>query len=170
MEECEDEMARALGMNPRKLPSLRPNPHERRKLPVGAFIEECYRERFGAHPQDRERADPQPRSPHDGSDAGAAQVVCDPTSQVEELACYLMNLADDLRQWLASGKAADVLPAVSEELRDIARSLDTGAWISAIPEIPLPPRPGRAASSRVHTSACGAMTTISPSDRRLGPP
>ena len=35
------EMARALGMNPRKLPGLRPSPQQRWKLPVGAFIEEC---------------------------------------------------------------------------------------------------------------------------------
>jgi hypothetical protein len=41
------EMARALGMNPKKLPGLRPSPQQRWKLPVGAFIEECYRKRFG---------------------------------------------------------------------------------------------------------------------------
>lgn len=35
------EMARALGMNPRKLPGLRPSPAQRWKLPVGEFIEEC---------------------------------------------------------------------------------------------------------------------------------
>ena len=40
------EMARALGMNPRKLPGLRPSPQQRWKLPVGEFIEECYRKRF----------------------------------------------------------------------------------------------------------------------------
>jgi hypothetical protein len=34
------EMARALGMNPTKLPGLRPSPQERWKLPVGEFIEE----------------------------------------------------------------------------------------------------------------------------------
>ena len=36
------EMARALGMNPKKLPRLRPAPQEHWKLPVGAFIEECF--------------------------------------------------------------------------------------------------------------------------------
>ena len=35
------EMARALGMNPKKLPGLRPSPQEKWKLPVGEFIEEC---------------------------------------------------------------------------------------------------------------------------------
>ncbi len=140
------EMARALGMNPRKLPTLRPSPHERWKLPVGAFIEECYRKRFGAHPHDYERADPQPRPLPGSSDAYAAKAVCDPTSQAEELICYLMNLADDLRKWLAHGTVPEVLPEVSEELRSIAKALDSGAWISAIPEIPLPRSP-RGASS-----------------------
>ena len=44
------EMARALGMNPKKLPGLRPSPQQRWKLPVGEFIEECYRKRFGGDP------------------------------------------------------------------------------------------------------------------------
>src|SRR6516165_6894952 len=41
------EMARALGMNPKKLPGLRPSPQQRWKLPVGEFIEDRYRKRFG---------------------------------------------------------------------------------------------------------------------------
>ena len=41
------EMARRLGMNPNKLPGLRPGPHQRWKLAVGPFIEECYQKRFG---------------------------------------------------------------------------------------------------------------------------
>jgi len=56
------EMARALGMNPKKLPGLRPSPQQRWKLPVGAFIEECHRKRFGGHPQDHQRVEPEPRS------------------------------------------------------------------------------------------------------------
>lgn len=36
------EMARRLGMNPRKLPRLRPGPEERWKLLVGEFIENLY--------------------------------------------------------------------------------------------------------------------------------
>jgi hypothetical protein len=43
------EMARALGMNPKKLPGLRPSPQQRWKLPVGEFIEECYWKRFGGN-------------------------------------------------------------------------------------------------------------------------
>lgn len=77
---------------------------------------------------------------------GTHQIIL--SGQVGELVCYLMNLADDLQKWRAHGQVTDVLPQVSEELRDIAKALDTGAWISAIPDIPLPPRPTRAASSR----------------------
>jgi hypothetical protein len=47
------EMGRALGMNPKKLPRLRPSPQEDWKLPVGEFIEECYWKRFGAPPRTR---------------------------------------------------------------------------------------------------------------------
>lgn len=47
------EIARALGMNPRKLPRLRPSPPQPWKLPVGEFIEESYRKRFGGGPRDQ---------------------------------------------------------------------------------------------------------------------
>ena len=53
------EMARALGMNPRKLPGLRPSPQERWKLPVGEFIEQRYRKRFGGHPRDEDSRGPE---------------------------------------------------------------------------------------------------------------
>jgi hypothetical protein len=42
-------MARALDMNPKKLPGL-PQPETARNLPVGAFIEECCRKRIGGEP------------------------------------------------------------------------------------------------------------------------
>ena len=52
-------------------------------------------------------------------------------------------------QWLEQGTAArDVLPQVSEGLREITKALDTGAPISPIPAIPLPPRPARSHFSR----------------------
>ena len=47
------DMARALGMNPKKLAGLRPSPQERWKLPVGEFIEECYWKRFGGDTRDQ---------------------------------------------------------------------------------------------------------------------
>jgi hypothetical protein len=67
-------MAPALGMNPRKLPRLRPSPQQRWKLPVGQFIEESYRKRFGGGPRDQHARGGEPRShkpPGADLDAGA---------------------------------------------------------------------------------------------------
>jgi hypothetical protein len=55
-------MARALGMNPKKLPSLRPSPDQRWKLPVSEFIESCYCKRFGGDPLEHPRLDPESQS------------------------------------------------------------------------------------------------------------
>lgn len=52
------EMARALGMNPKKLPRLRPSAHQKWKQPVGEFIEECYRKRFGHGPREPSPSEP----------------------------------------------------------------------------------------------------------------
>lgn len=71
------------------------------------------------------------RRPHDEEAWRNAKTICRLTAQ-----------------WLAHGKVTEVLPEVSEELRDIAKALDSGAPISAIPEIPVPPRSTRAPSSR----------------------
>jgi len=60
-----------------------------------------------------------------------------------------MNLADDLQKWVAHGSIdPEVLPQVREELRAIAKALDTGAPILPIPAIPLPPRPAHPRVSR----------------------
>ena len=150
------EMARALGMNPRKIPGLRPSPQERWKLPVGEFIEQRYRKRLGGHPHDQDSRGPEPRSrkPSTGGvatdlDADVSGRVRDAAWQLSDLACYLVNLADDLQQWLAHGSIdPGVLPQVREELRAIAKALDTGAPISPIPAIPPPPRPTRRDLSR----------------------
>jgi hypothetical protein len=133
------EMARALGMNPKKLPGLRPSPQQRWKLPVGEFIEELYRKRFGGDPLDRRPRDEQVRE----------RVTDVSRRQAEDLACYFVNLADDLQNWLVHGTFdPEVLPQVIEELREIVAALETGAPIPAIPEIPLPPRPTRRGFSR----------------------
>ncbi len=141
------EMARALGMNPKKLPGLRPSPRQCWKLPVGEFIEVCYRKRFG-DPRDR----PEPGSrklPVPRLDVDARKRVRDAASQLEDLICYLMNLADDLQTWLAQGTVApEVLPQVIAELREIAKALETGAPILPIPAIPPSPRPPHHALSR----------------------
>jgi hypothetical protein len=60
---------------------------------------------------------------------------------MSDLVCYLMNLADDLRQWLARGSLDPELPQVRVELEEIAKALDTGAPISPMPAIAAPPRP-----------------------------
>ena len=44
------QMARELGMNPKKFGKLDNHQQERWKLPLGQFIEECYRKRFGQLP------------------------------------------------------------------------------------------------------------------------
>ena len=68
---------------------------------------------------------------------------------VEDLVCYLMNLADDLNAWLAQGVVApEVLPQVIQELREIAEALETGAPVWPIPAIPQPPRRARYALSQ----------------------
>jgi hypothetical protein len=138
------EMARALGMNPRKLPGLRPSPQERWKLPVGEFIEERYRKRFGGDPRDHDPRRPKPSSRKASitdRDADALEPGRDPAWQLSDLVCYLLNLADDLQEWLAYGSIqVEVLPRVREELAAIMAALDTRAPISPIPAIPLPPR------------------------------
>jgi hypothetical protein len=50
------QMARELGMNPKKLGKLDNHKQERWKLPLPLFIEECYRKRFGKEQPD----DPRP--------------------------------------------------------------------------------------------------------------
>ncbi len=44
------QMARELGMNPKKFGKLDNHDQERWKMPLGQFIEECYRKRFGRLP------------------------------------------------------------------------------------------------------------------------
>ena len=141
------EMARALGMNPRKLPGLRPSPQQRWKLPVGESIEERYRKRFGGDPRGHDARGPEPSSREPSTtdrDANASERVRDPGWQLSDLVCYFMNLADDLQKWLAHGTIdPEVLPQVREDLAAIMAALDTRAPISPIPAIPLPPRPAR---------------------------
>ena len=154
------EMARALGMNPRKLPGLRPSPRERWKLPVGEFIEERYRKRFGGDARDHDPRGPELSSGKASStdrDVDASERVRDPAWQLSELVCYLMNLADDLQKWLAHGSIdPELLPQVREELAAIVAAIDTRAPISPIPAIPLPPR-----QARPHVSRRGSLDRTS---------
>ena len=82
-------------------------------------------------------------------DADVPERTRDPAWQLSDLACYLVNLADDLQQWLAHGSIdPEVLPQVREELREIATALDTGAPISPMTSIPVPPQATRRGLSR----------------------
>ncbi len=152
------EMARAIGMNPRKLPGLRPSPQERWKLPVGEFIEQRYWKRFGGHRHDEDSRGPEPRSrqPSTGVvaadlDADVSERVQDPVWQLSDLACYLVNLADDLQQWLAHGSIdPEVLPQVREELGR-SRRLSTAA-------LPVSRRRSTAASTRSRKRSKPAST------------
>ncbi len=104
------EMARALGMNPKKLPGLRPSPQQRWKLPVGAFIEECYWKRFGGPPSNLTRHVLEPGSRRRSlprADAHAPERARDAASQFGDLACYLTNLADDLHRSADLGDPVD---------------------------------------------------------------
>ena len=139
-------MARALGMNPRKLPGLRPSAQQRWKLPVGAFIEECYRKRFdGDRGADVRAPESRPRSRSTiDVDTNVPQRASDLTRQFSDLACYAVNLANDLERWIAHGSIdPEVLPQLCEELREIASALETGAPLSSVPAIPVPPAPMR---------------------------
>ena len=145
-------MARALGMNPKKLPGLRPSPQQRWKLPVGAFIEECYRKRFAGAPEFDGpcRAKGESRSNPDD----ALEMAGKARSQVEDLVCYLANLSDDLQKWLVHGKIAAEVPAqVCREFRKIADALEAGTSIPQMPEIPVPPAPRSTRSGGCERSA-----------------
>jgi hypothetical protein len=131
-------------MNPRKLPRLRPSPQQRWKLPVGEFIEESYRKRFGDGPRDQHARGGEPRAHKpSGADLDASapeHLLRDPACQLSDLACYLVNLADDLQRWAAHGSIdPELLPEIREELQAIAPALETGDPISPVPAIPLPP-------------------------------
>ena len=126
-------MARALGMNPKKLPGLRPDPKQRWKLPLGVFIEECYRKRFGGATEFDGFRRAKRESWSNPDDAGEK-------GQVENLVCYLANLCDDLKRWLVHGKIApEVLAQLRREFREIADALEAGTLIPQMPEIPVPP-------------------------------
>jgi len=135
-------MACALGMNPKKLPRLRPAPQEHWKLPVGPFIEECYWKRFGGGGENQPRQSDSPSRAVQALEqvVDPPQHVRDSASQVSSLVCYLTNLAEDLQRWLAHGAIdPEVLSQVRDELADIARTVGTDAPIHEISEIPVPP-------------------------------
>ena len=133
------QMARRLGMNPKKLPGLRPSPQQRWKLPVGAFIEELYWKRFGGNPLDHQPNTERASRKLASTEGDAPNPVQPAAWQLGDLVCYLTNLADDLQKWLGHGTIdREVVPQVAQELREIASALGTGASIDPVPRTPLP--------------------------------
>jgi hypothetical protein len=145
-------MARALGMNPKKLPSLRPSPDQRWKLPVGEFIESCYCKRFGGDPLVHSRLGPESQSSKPmfpKPDLDASKASRDTMLQLEDLVVYFANLVTDLKAWLVHGAVSPkVLAQLISELREVVAALETGDSIPPFPEMAGPPQPGHLRSLR----------------------
>ena len=137
---------------PRFPPRFAPERAAALEAPSWRVHRKCYRKRFGSDPRDQDPRGREPRARTPSTrdlDADVPERVRDPAWQLSDLACYLVNLADDLQQWLAHGSIdPEVLPQVQEELREIAKALDTGAPISPMTAIPVPPRATRRGLSR----------------------
>lgn len=109
------ELAKKLG-NPKKLPSLVPSASQRWKLPVGAFIEECYARRFPKEVS-LERA---------VSDVDGLLRLINPagdmadsyTSAAENLIVFLAAALHDLEVELQRGRVEpETLARIRDELR-----------------------------------------------------
>lgn len=158
------EMAKALGMNPKKLPGLRPSKSQQWKAPVGQFIEECYAKRFGDPPNSkrpgRTAQSNGTKTPRSGATGGSQRAVAglfsgasastspskaaskaasvrqqDLAGQATDLLVYLVNLADDIEDTLAAAVTPELLAALSTALHDVATQLANGESISPFFEI-----------------------------------
>ena len=137
-------MAKQLGMNPKKLPGLRPSSSQRWKLPVGAFIEECYAKRFG----DLEKAFLVPDSgdylPAPTQAKGAHGREVDhrgrrQASVAEDLLVHLANLEDDIARELSAGRVNDeTIRAITDDLHGVVSQLERGDPVFPMPELGLP--------------------------------
>lgn len=127
-------MAKQLGMNPRKLPSLIPSKSQPWKAPVGVFIEESYAKRF--EKRNRARGGVLPGDEPQTPSRDRVRDQC--ASQVEDLVCYFSNLSDDLARALESHRATpDLLNRLAEELRRLTEDLESGRAPSQFPEMGL---------------------------------
>ena len=121
-------MARALGMNPKKLPSLRPSPDQRWKLPVSEFIESCYCKRFGGDPLEHPRLDPESQSSKPTvpkPDLDTSKRSRDTMLQLEDLVVYFANLVTDLEAWLVHGAVSpNLLAQLIMELKEVVAALE----------------------------------------------
>ena len=144
------EMAKKLGLNPQKLPGLRPSPSQRWKLPVAAFIEECFAKRFGKadHGASSQRTAPPAREDDEivlldePAEASHSFEPMEPASRpwplhdqpmmrrlslASDLVVFLANLGNDLERHLVAGHLEPVtLNASIQALREAADDLHHG--------------------------------------------
>lgn len=148
-------MAKKLGMNPKKLPSLIPSKSQQWKQPVGVFIEVCYAKRFGNKPdlrQEKEGSRP-PRRPKERLDSWPeAQHAAfadrdDPAPHrparhapdradwnADDVICHLINVADDLQRHLADGRVTrETMTSIANDLRQVANEIEAGKSVSQMP-------------------------------------
>lgn len=126
------EMAKQLGMNPRKLPNLIPSPGQRWKAPVGEFIEGLHAKRFGAPPPPGPRAAMEPEWPAPGPW----------TTYAGDVAAHLLDLHDRLEDRLATGSATSrALLALAADLRRVADEIESNVPVPGAPcaDLDLPP-------------------------------
>ncbi len=113
-------MARAIGMNPRKLIKNIPSPSQRWKAPVGEWVRELYRERYGDPHSRRPQpsSPPPPREERDQDDfrEGAAgdESWIEPASDDESWAEPALSLEEE------AAEEDRLLLRRQEELRDAA--------------------------------------------------
>lgn len=145
------EMAKALGMNPKKLPGLRPSKSQPWKAPVGQFIEECYAKRFGDPPNSESPGRITPSKGTRTTRAGVSEAIQRAAVGVSaaasvrqrrlaEQACdlmvYLVNLADDIQATLAAAAVTpELLAALSTALHEVATRLTNDQAIPLRSEI-----------------------------------
>ena len=119
------EMAKKLGMNPDKLPALRPSPSQRWKVPVAEFIEELYRKRFGPDREEERAARVDARRPAEAAPARRPEVQA--RYELQDLRVYLVNLFEELDTLLERDPLPPDLPArVGSELHTVAERLIHG--------------------------------------------
>jgi hypothetical protein len=116
------EMAKKLGMNPKKLPSLNPSPGQRWKLPVGALIEQCYAKRFpraGSLEETVSNIDAVLRFVQPAGDMADCY-----TKTAEDLVVFFANALHNLEVELQRGRVEpDTLARIRDDLRHYANEI-----------------------------------------------
>lgn len=156
------EMAKALGMNPKKLPGLIPSKTQQWKAPVRVFVEDLYVERFGfdaplvakslvaksavtkstvagstvarsAPSRQARRRDTSASSDHSPNQATNTG-YCRTSEVLIALVCHLQNLVDDFERVAAAGIEHDLRRQIADHLRALADDVDAG-HVSEVPMV-----------------------------------